>query len=119
MITKTFNIIIPTFLKKVPHTLSIAENGIQALETFKSAKYDIVLMDMQMPVMDGYTATLKIREWEKATETQPTPIIALTAHDSHEDLKKIIDAGCDRHLANPVSKKNLISMIYQFNGPRS
>ena len=63
---KDIRLIVPTFLKQIAHTLSTAENGEKAFEIFKSAAFDLVLMDMQMPVMDGYTATAKIREWEKS-----------------------------------------------------
>ena len=107
-------LIVPTFLKGTNHTLAVAENGAEALEAFKSVPYDLILMDMQMPVMDGYTATVKIREWEKRTGKTPTLIIALTADDSPQDIQKVLDAGCDGHLAKPVSKKRLTAVITQF-----
>ena len=114
--SKDIRLIIPTFLKKIPHTMTTAENGAEALEKYKNAPYDLVLMDMQMPIMDGYTAAGKIRIWEKEMERTPTPIIALTAHDSHQDIQKVLDAGCDRHLAKPVSKSLLIEVIKQYAG---
>ena len=109
--SKDIHLLVRTFLKKIPHTLSIAENGVQALEIFKSDAFDLVLMDMQMPVMDGYTTTVKIREWERETKMSHTRIVALTANDSSRALKKILDAGCDQHLAKPVSKKDLIAAV--------
>ena len=112
---KDIRIIVPMFLKGTKHTLAVAENGAEALEAFKSASapYDLILMDMQMPVMDGYTATMKIREWEKKTGNTPTLIIALTADDSPQDIQKVLDAGCDGHLAKPVSKKSLTAVLTQ------
>ncbi|MCK4235752.1 MAG: response regulator [Candidatus Krumholzibacteria bacterium] len=58
-------LLIQAFIKKPPATIDTAENGAIAVDKFKNGKYDLVLMDMQMPVMDGYTATRKIREWEQ------------------------------------------------------
>ncbi|MCP4610415.1 MAG: response regulator, partial [Planctomycetes bacterium] len=73
-------LLIQSFLKKTPYQLDIAENGEIAVEKCKSSEYDIVLMDVQMPVMDGYTATGQIRSWEKGHGLEAMPIIALTAH---------------------------------------
>ena len=68
------------YFKNTVHKLDIAKNGKYAYEKFTSKKYDLVLMDVQMPVMDGYTATQKIREWEQKCKQNSTPIIALTAN---------------------------------------
>ena len=67
------------FLKDTPYKVEIAENGAVAYEKFIAGHYDLVLMDRQMPVMDGLTATRAIRQWELANQRPPTPIIALTA----------------------------------------
>lgn len=88
------------------HELTIAENGAQAVEKFQSRPFDLVLMDKQMPVMDGYTAAAKIREWENQTGQKSTPIIALTADDSIQDRQEALAAGCDSHLSKPVTKKD-------------
>src|ERR1700730_19025936 len=72
----------------------IAENGAIACEKFTAGHYDLVLMDRQMPVMDGLTATRMIREWEQANHRPPTPIIALTAAALKGDQEKCIAAGC-------------------------
>ncbi|HLA50149.1 MAG TPA: response regulator, partial [Thermodesulfovibrionia bacterium] len=87
-------LLIEAYLKKTPHKIEIAENGEIALEKFMSGKYDIVFMDMQMPVMDGYTSTKIIRKWEAEKGSESTPIIALTAHALKEDEQKSLDAGC-------------------------
>ena len=91
-----------------------AENCQIALDKFKSGKYDLVLMDMQMPVMDGYDATLAIRQWEREEGLIPTPIIALTAHALKKDEQKSLDAGCDSHIIKPIKKLKLIETIMQF-----
>ncbi|MBF0455340.1 MAG: response regulator [Magnetococcales bacterium] len=105
--------VIQTFLKTMPYTISIAENGFEALEQFKKREPDLVLMDMQMPIMDGLTATRKIRQWEMRTKRTPKPIIALTAHAMLEDAQKIKEAGCNLHLTKPVRKKRLQDVIAQ------
>jgi CheY-like chemotaxis protein len=72
----------------------------------------VVLMDMQMPIMDGYTAVRAIREWERANVIARTPIIALTAYALKEEVRKSMDAGCDAHLSKPVKKTTLINAIF-------
>ena len=67
------------YLQDTPYRIEIAENGAVAYAKFTAGHYDLVLMDRQMPVMDGMTATRAIREWEQANHRAPTPIIALTA----------------------------------------
>jgi len=87
-------LLIQLYLKKTQHVLDIAENGKVAMERFMSDSYDLVLMDMQMPVMDGYTATRKIREWEQKEKKPETPIVALTAHALKGDMEKCLSMGC-------------------------
>jgi PAS domain S-box-containing protein len=106
--------LIQAYLKKSPHRLTIAENGEIAVKEFKSDKYDLVLMDMQMPVMDGYTATTMIREWEKEEGIKPTAIIALTAYALKEEVQKCLDAGCDEHLSKPIKKATLLETINKY-----
>jgi len=106
--------LILAFLKKTPVKTECAENGQVALNKFKSGKYHLVLMDMQMPVMDGYDATLAIRQWEREEGLIPTPIIALTAHALKKDKQKSLDVGCDGHIIKPIKKLKLIETIMQF-----
>jgi CheY-like chemotaxis protein len=105
-------LLIQSYLKKTPYQIDIAENGEIAVEKFISEKYDLVLMDMQMPVMDGYTATKAIRKWERENEVKATPIIALTAYALKEDKQKSLEAGCTAHLIKPIKKQTLIETIY-------
>ena len=101
------------YLKKTPYGIDIAENGEVATAKFMSNTYDLVLMDMQMPVMDGYTATREIRKWEAESGVKPTPIVALTASAFIEAVRKSQDAGCDAHINKPVKKSVLLEAIYE------
>ena len=107
------SLLVQSYLKKTAYQIDIAEEGRTAIEKFVSAKYDLVLMDVQMPGMDGYTATKLIRKWESEQGLKPTPIIALTAHALFEDEQKSLDAGCTAHLSKPVRKAALIETIYE------
>ncbi len=106
--------LIQVYLKATPHQLDIAENGEIAVRMFVSGNYDLVLMDIQMPVMDGYAATRAIRKWQNGIGTNPTPIIAVTAFDSAEDVQKCLEAGCTAHLAKPIRKAQLLDAIYEY-----
>jgi CheY-like chemotaxis protein len=110
--------LIQTYLKKTAHKLEMAENGEVALSIFKQQSCDLVLMDMQMPVMDGYTATREIRKWEQENGRKPTPVVALTAHAMTEDAKKSLDAGCSSHVVKPIRKATLMDVIAQY-APKS
>ncbi|MBP9532329.1 MAG: response regulator, partial [Syntrophaceae bacterium] len=90
-----------------------AVNGEEAVALFQSGPYDLVLMDMQMPVMDGYTATRVIRRWEEEQGRDRTPVIALTAYALKEDAAKSEAAGCDTHLTKPIKKAVLLEAIRQ------
>jgi len=107
-------LLVNAYLKKLPYVLEEAENGEEAVEKFMRSYFDIVLMDVQMPVMDGREATRKIRAWEKQQGKRPVPIIALTAHAIKEEIDMCIEAGCDSHLSKPVKKSTLISTIQAF-----
>ncbi|MCK4825874.1 response regulator, partial [bacterium] len=107
-------LLIEQYLKKSPHTLHLAINGKEAVEKFITGTYDLVLMDMQMPIMDGYTATREIRKWEEEQGVQAMPIIAFTAHALKEEIRKSIDAGCDEHMTKPVKKTTLLETISKY-----
>jgi len=104
-------LLIRSYLKNTPFSVEDAENGQIALDKFKTSVYDIILMDMQMPVMDGYKATMEIRQWEAKTGLRKTPIVALTAHAFQEDAAKSMSAGCSAHLSKPVKKTELLEAI--------
>ncbi len=112
--SKDNRLLIESYLKKTQHKIDIAENGKIAVEKFISGKYDIVLMDMQMPVMDGYTATGIIRKYEAENGAKTAPIIALTAHALKEDEQKSLDAGCTAHLTKPIKKAKLLETLNEY-----
>jgi CheY-like chemotaxis protein/HPt (histidine-containing phosphotransfer) domain-containing protein/anti-sigma regulatory factor (Ser/Thr protein kinase) len=99
------------YLQDTPYRIEIAENGAIAYKKFTAGNYDLVLMDRQMPVMDGLTATRAIREWEQANHRLPTPIIALTASALKGDQENFVAAGCTAYLTKPIKQAVLLQAI--------
>jgi signal transduction histidine kinase/DNA-binding response OmpR family regulator len=110
--------LIKSYLKQTPYDLDIADHGGIALEKFKTGHFDLILMDMQMPVMDGYEATKAIRAWEFEHDLPPTNIIALTALALKEESEKILEAGCNAHMTKPVKKQTLLEVLQACKGHR-
>ena len=108
--------LIDAYMKKAPYTIDHAEDGSIAVEKVKACRYDLVLMDIQMPVMDGYTAARTIREWESAKGLARVPIIALTASALDESVVRSLEAGCDAHISKPVKKSTLLQVILDITG---
>jgi PAS domain S-box-containing protein len=104
-------IITLAYLQDTPFRFEIAENGAIACEKFMAGQFDLVLMDRQMPVMDGLTATRAIRTWEQANCRPPTPIIALTAAALKGDREKCVAAGCTAYLTKPIKQEVLLKAI--------
>ena len=92
------------YLENTPYHVDIAANGAVACDMFETGHYDLVLMDRQMPVMDGLTATRAIRAWEKQNGRAPVPILALTASALKGDREMCIAAGCTDFLAKPIKQ---------------
>jgi CheY-like chemotaxis protein len=90
----------------------IASNGIEAMEAVKSKAYDLVLMDLQMPVMDGFEATRKIRDWESGK--RHTPIVALTAMLFPDEVEKCLDSGMDDCISKPFNTEVLFRLIESY-----
>jgi signal transduction histidine kinase/CheY-like chemotaxis protein/HPt (histidine-containing phosphotransfer) domain-containing protein len=103
--------LVKAFLKGGQFEIDEAENGAIAVNKFTTRKYDIVLMDMYMPVVDGYEATAAIRKWEKDNNAPRTPVVALTAAAMSGDMERSLDAGCDFHVTKPVSKSVLLNLL--------
>jgi len=99
------------YLEHTPYLVEIAETGAIACDMFSAGHYDLVLMDRQMPVMDGLTATRKIRAWERANDRSPTPIIALTASALKGDREMCLAAGCTAFLTKPIKQEVLLQAI--------
>ena len=91
--------------------LTSVENGAEAVEAFQSGRYDLVLMDLQMPVMDGLTAMRAIRDFENASALPRTPMIALTANVLAEHVAASLAAGADRHVGKPITAAQLLAEI--------
>ena len=106
--------VINLFLKGTPYKITYAENGLEGYEKFKKGKFGIVLMDIQMPTMDGYEATKAIRDYEAENKLSPTPIMALTANAFQEDEQKALASGCTAHMAKPIKKKKLLRALEEF-----
>jgi CheY-like chemotaxis protein len=99
------------YLQDTPYQVDIAENGAVACEKFAAGNYDLVLMDRQMPIMDGLAATRAIRKWERANARAPTPIIALTAAALKGDREQCMAAGCSAFLTKPIKQEVLLQAI--------
>ncbi len=106
-------LLIQAYLKKTPHKVEIAVNGAQAVKKFQEGEFDLILMDIQMPVMDGYEAAGRVREYEqeRGGDIPPVVIIALTAHALKEDVEKSRAAGCNAHMSKPIKKDRFLEMI--------
>jgi hypothetical protein len=103
--------VIELILAQTPAKIVMAENGAEALEAFRADVFDLVLMDMQMPVMDGLTATQEIRLHEAAMGMARTPIVMLTANAMPEHVAAGRAAGADHHLAKPFNAAELLSLV--------
>ena len=98
-------------LEKYHHGVTVANNGLEALEAIQKRNYDVILMDVQMPIMGGFEATAKIREWEREEGRVRTPIIALTAHAMLGDREKCIQAQMDEYLSKPLKQNQMMQTI--------
>ena len=97
-----------------PYEVTVAHNGEEVLELFRSTTFDAILMDIQMPVMDGYCTARAIREFERGSvngHARRTPIIALTSYAMEGDRSRCLDAGMDDYLTKPLSKPILLARL--------
>jgi CheY-like chemotaxis protein/HPt (histidine-containing phosphotransfer) domain-containing protein len=112
-------------LQNAGFIVDLADDGKQAVEALKNKSYDAVLMDIQMPVLDGYEATKKIRKWEsrrrQASNLQPPtsniPIIAMTAHAMTGDREKSLEAGMNDHVTKPIDPEQLFATLQRWIRP--
>jgi CheY-like chemotaxis protein len=88
-----------------------ASNGEEALQAMKAQRYDLVLMDCEMPILDGFSATQQLRAWEVSNQRIRTPIVALTAHILAEHKERARQAGMDGHMSKPVELSQLRELI--------
>jgi PAS domain S-box-containing protein len=111
--------LVRAFLKLEECHIEEAVNGHEAIQKYENSDWDVILMDMQMPEVDGYEATSRIREIESVKGMVHVPIVALTAHSMDSEVKKCLDAGCDVYLSKPIDKVSLIRTISEVSHPAS
>jgi CheY-like chemotaxis protein len=102
-------------LKKAGHTVEVARDGRQAVRIMAAGSFDVVLMDVQMPEMDGFEATAAIREMEKHTGVR-TPVIAMTAHAMGGYKERCLEAGMDGYVTKPIHREALLQTLEEFQG---
>ncbi|MCB0355736.1 MAG: response regulator [Bdellovibrionales bacterium] len=107
-------LIVQHFLNKKGIEIKAVNNGEEALQAFKNGNFQLVLMDINMPILDGFEATAKIRQFENERHLPHTPIIALTAHALVEEKNKAIKKGCDYVLVKPFNNDELVDVIKKF-----
>ena len=109
--------VVRLILEAVGVELTVVDNGALALEAFARQRFDVVLMDMQMPEMDGLTATAQLRAMEAAAGAAPTPVIMLTANALDEHVRASLAAGADLHLSKPLRAAELLDAIAGLTTP--
>lgn len=102
--------------KKLGYKIEIASNGQEALEKLKDGRFDLVLMDIQMPIMDGYEATAKIRNSSSDVFNHRIPVIAMTAHAFKSDQEKCLAAGMDDYISKPIDVNKLKELLQKWTG---
>ena len=103
--------VIRAYLKSTPYALDFAEDGAIALEKLTTGTYDLALVDVHMPAMDGYTVVRRFRDFERVHGRPPLPVLALTADAFQEAVEKSLAAGFTRHLAKPIRRPALLAAI--------
>lgn len=108
-------------LKSGGYDITVASNGEEAVQLAITNPFDAILMDVQMPIMDGVSASRKIREWERDLPSpgRHVPIIAVTAHVMKWNRDQCIRAGMDDFLAKPITKKNALYMLEKWLDPEA
>jgi two-component system, sensor histidine kinase and response regulator len=102
-------------LENQGHEVISANNGLEALDLYREQHFDLVLMDVQMPEMDGYEATRRIRSWDAAMAKR-TPVLALTAHAMAGDRELCLNAGMDDYITKPLDARELIDKLQFLTG---
>jgi hypothetical protein len=108
---RTNQIVARRFLEKMGHRVDVVANGVEAIDALRSMPYDLVLMDVQMPEMDGLEATRRIRDASTGVQNPRLPVIAMTAHAMKGDRERCLDAGMDDYVSKPVSPAGLAVVI--------
>ncbi|MEI6521288.1 MAG: response regulator, partial [bacterium] len=104
------------FLERRGHTVIVVENGAEALRKLEQEDFDVVLMDVQMPIMDGFTATAAIRDPQSKVCRHDIPIIAMTAHAMKSDRERCLSAGMDGYVSKPFTAASLVGALVELFG---
>jgi two-component system sensor histidine kinase/response regulator len=104
-------LVIEAFVKGLPVALTLAANGVEGLEKFMQSAFDVVLLDIEMPEMDGYTAVRHMRAFEQDTRRSATPVVAMTAHSPVDHQERLRDAGFSRVLAKPMRRRTFLKLL--------
>ncbi|NLB06551.1 MAG: response regulator, partial [Desulfobulbaceae bacterium] len=110
-------ILIRTLLQQAGYHVTVVQNGREAVEAWRGGVFDCILMDIQMPFMDGYEAVARIRAQEQ--EGEHIPVIAMTAHAMSGDRQKCLQAGMDDYLAKPIDGRAVLALLRRFLRDRS
>ncbi|EFL51561.1 response regulator receiver and Hpt phospho transfer protein [Solidesulfovibrio fructosivorans JJ]] len=110
------NLVLMRLFLDSDYRIDEAANGREAVDRFAAATYDLVLMDLEMPVLDGHDATRAIRALESRENRPPTPILVLTAHSLDEQRDRCREAGCSDFLVKPVRKAAILAALRRFLG---
>jgi CheY-like chemotaxis protein len=102
------------YLANSPYDVTFAEDGERAVQMALSQTFDLILMDVQMPVMDGLAATRLIQQEARSRGKPTVPVLALTANARSVDIDASIQAGCTAHLSKPILKQRLIGAIEKY-----
>ena len=110
--------IVGMILELIGADVTYAEDGQQACDAFACQQFDLILMDLQMPVLDGLSATRNIRDLERRRGDAPIPIIVLSANAMTHQVAESLQAGADAHISKPIDAAALLTKIYELSGPR-
>ncbi len=111
---QTNRLVATRLIRKLGYTIDEACNGQEALEAYENNGYSLILMDVQMPIMDGIEATQQIRELEAEHDRQPVPIIAMTAHAIKGDRERFLASGMDNYISKPINRAELEKILNDY-----
>ncbi|GEM_PF-3395274 len=112
--SETLRFLFKEYFSEYPEiTVDLAEDGAKALNKFEDCAYDLIFMDLKIPVLNGYETAKKMRQAETAQGRPRSPIIAISAFGMPEEVQKSLDAGCDGHLTKPIKKHDLLAFVFE------
>lgn len=109
--TPSLQALLQLCLARAGHHVDVVANGRDALERFKAGRYDLAILDIQMPVMSGLDAARGIRRWEADAGRAPVPLLALSANTERADRRKCLEAGCTETVSKPFNREELLAAI--------